>query len=266
MASNPPPNDNDKNEKEEQADDVEKAWIPLTVLEDDVTSSASLLAALDLAQAKVPLQRRGNYRPVGAFAVRPPGRTSGGLASETSIDSQLTEDNNASTTVTTTSRRSGLFRVPVADLVDHATAASAALALRHDIEIAEVYPGHPIISGGAADTTIATVDTDAPESKSFLAAAAAAAARTNQGSSFLVRRLCCRDSSSNGPYCSRLFYTLLCLLLVVFMIVAIVWTVNAIQDEQDTSQPAKKKWLVPTLKNTTTVSPENATILGNGTE
>jgi hypothetical protein len=255
MESNPPPNDNDKNEKDDVADDVENAWIPLTVLEDDVTSSASLLAALDLAQAKTPLQRRGNYRPIGAFAVRPPGR-GGGLASERSIDSQLTND--ASTTTATATTRS-LFRVPVADLVDGTVTSALALSPLRDIEIAEVYPGQPILGG--ADTTIATVDnnqTGTPQSKSF-----SVAAQSNQG----VRRLqrcfpwCGRDSSNGGPYCSRLFYTLLCLLLVVLLIVAIVLAVKFIQDKQTEDPTTKKKLLVPRLNKNTTV-PE---ILDNGT-
>jgi hypothetical protein len=253
MASNsppPPPNDDKNEKKDEIANDVENAWIPLTVLQDDVTSSTSLLAALDLAQAKVPLQRRGNYRPIGAFAVRPPGR-GGGLASERSIDSHLTSDAVSTTATTTTANRS-LFRVPVADVVVH------------DIEIAEVYPGHAILPAAAADTTIATVDTnqtDTPGLKSY----SAATARSSQGS--LVRRMQCfrwcgRDSSSsNRPYCSRLFYTALCLLLVVFLIVAIVLTVKVIQDKQEPQQTTKKKWLVPTLNKNTTAP--TAPILGN---
>jgi hypothetical protein len=250
MASNspppPPPNDDKNEKKDEIANDVENAWIPLTVLLDDVTSSTSLLAALDLAQAKVPLQRRGNYRPIGAFAMRPPGR-GGGLASERSIDSHLTSDavstTATTTTTTTTTANRSLFRVPVADVVVH------------DIEIAEVYPGHPILPAAAADSTIATVatnHTDTPEPKSY----SAATARSSQGS--LVRRMQCfrwcgRDSSSsNRPYCSRLFYTVLCLLLVVFLIVAIFLTVKVIQDKQEPQQTTKKKWLVPTLNKNTT--------------
>jgi hypothetical protein len=239
--------------------------------------STLLLSALDLAESSTPpslnLQRRAPYRPVGAFAMAP-GRTpqsratlaqsvlrsggGGGGESLTAGDADVVlpqrprlssesndDDDDSSSHSDRVRRSSSIFHVPVANLVvettnnetnlsssvsaltnDTTNTTSAAAAPQTttttatDIEIAqEVY------SGTFMPPTVSTSDLDGNSER---------ATKTNDTETLSAPR--------NAPYCSRLFYTLLCLALLVLIIVFIVLGITILKDggpkpEQDRLPP-----------------------------
>jgi hypothetical protein len=250
------------------------SWMARNIIDyDDDYSSSLLLAALDLASLSasttatavaVPLKRRGNYRPIGAFAMRPSGARTGTTTAtlelshngpallDTVVSSMTSSSSSSSSTTaianfaTTTPTSQGiLFRVPVADLVaDHyyynPTSGwnASPPPLQRDIEVAEIYTGMPILDVNPMVSTtsgdIITIPTNHHRS-----AETVSKPFSEQSDSFLRRlcgyRLCCRVSSvspRNGAHYGSRFivYALSCLLLVVVVMVAMVLAIDVIQD------------------------------------
>jgi hypothetical protein len=204
-------------------------------------TTSSLLLALDLAEAaaappSLDLQRRAQYRPVGAFAIQPGRRTPQSRAQVRSGgggESNDDDDDDDSTSSDPVRRSSSIFHIPVANLViegnEETNLSSSVSALTSNTTTAAAQPPPPPPQPTSAIITAVDIET-VQEVYSGTLLPRASSQSDLDGSERATKPNDNETSARNGPYCSRLFYTLLCLALLVLIIVFIVLGITILKN------------------------------------